>query len=406
MSTVHTAPDREFTPRRRLRVAAPMQMIPPVGLCAVAIAVAVDSTTRVGMGAISVSGAVSLGLMIAMLGLSPLTAGIRALPSLLSLFFVYAAVRLVLTPTTDGLQNVAVITMFCLGIGFAARDSNIETAGQVLRAFTWVAVMTSAVFLLSSVAGAPLYGTRSFALTALVLLAATVALPMTDPLSRFAPFIIVGAIVMSLSRTASVISVLVLVGLVVRMRRGARSIAAVAGALVAAGSIWILMTSFAPLRDRFLVGDNAASVGGMALNTSGRSALWAAMLDSAAERPLFGKGPGSSVAMITARFGRISQPHNDYLRVLHDYGWIGLVLFSLGCLVLVVRLVIRAAREDHPIHWAALISILAVLVAAATDNVIVYPFVMLPLAVLVGMSLGLSAPPPTRPTRCADGGRR
>lgn len=104
---------------------------------------------------------------------------------------------------------------------------------------------------------------------------------------------------------------------------------------------------------------------------------------------MFGNGPGTASVLISASFRNISHPHNEYLRLFHDFGHVGAVLFVLGLLSLLWRTASRARHSSDPIHWSALLGILAVIAAAFTDNVIIYTFVMIPLGLLVGASLGL-----------------
>ncbi|HEY0375240.1 MAG TPA: hypothetical protein VGC94_10620, partial [Amnibacterium sp.] len=91
------------------------------------------------------------------------------------------------------------------------------------------------------------------------------------------------------------------------------------------------------------------------------------------------------------RFPNIGHPHNDYLRLWHDFGLLGVGLFALGLLILIVGAVRRALRTEpgsSAVHWSAALGLSAVAAAAATDNVFIYPFVMLPLAAVVGVSIG------------------
>lgn len=386
----HTTP---FLPSRRSSRASRWRTpaLPWLTWVAVAMAILIDTSSHVGLGPVSLSAFISLAVMAAIVALTPLAtgAGLAAVPSPLLLFYAFVVVRLVLAPNADGLQNLAILTMFTFGLAFSARSATVEVAGTTLRAFAVVGVLVSVVFAVGTLSGADIYMTRAFALTALVLLSAAVVLPSTDLLARAAPFVIVGAVVLSLSRTASALGILMLVGLVVRLRRGHRVALACGAATCVALVTWVLVLSFEPLRNRFLVGDNAVEVGGVPINTSGRSALWEAVGDHAMRAPFLGHGPGAAVVFVTERFGGITQPHNEYLRLLHDDGLVGLVLFTLGCLLALVRIGVRVARTDQPIHWAALFALSATLAAAATDNVLVYPFVLLPASVLVGSSLGL-----------------
>lgn len=393
MATTTIAP--AATARRRdesrARVSAPLIVV-LAGL----IALLVDVATKVNLGPLSLSGAITLAVCALLVAVSPLLLGHQlgaTLPWPLLGFYIYAVVRFAADPSSDGLQFIAVMTIFALGMAFAAREISTEQAGLSLVALMAVGMALCVVFLIQLATGAPIYITRGFALAALVPLAASIAVPRTRRAwQRLAPFVIVFTIVASLSRTASVIAVLMMTGLVLRLRRGVRMVFALLGLGGAAVGAWMLITLYPPLRDRFVGGDNAFEIGGIGFNTSGRSALWEGVIADAAQNPWFGRGAGTSVELVTARFAPITQPHNEYLRLYHDFGVVGLVLFALGVLSLIVTLSRRAAKSDNPVHWAALIALLGVLAAAATDNVFVYPFVMLPLAVLIGLALSSGAP--------------
>ena len=67
--------------------------------------------------------------------------------------------------------------------------------------------------------------------------------------------------------------------------------------------------------------------------------MWAATIESARHHPLVGQGLGSSQDLIERLFG-LAHPHNDYLRLWHDLGLVGLLL-----LVSVTGLMLLALRE-------------------------------------------------------------
>jgi O-antigen ligase len=153
-----------------------------------------------------------------------------------------------------------------------------------------------------------------------------------------------------------------------------------------------------PIRSRFTqVGDNA-TVGGVQINTSGRSEAWPITYSSAMESPLIGKGPGSVGVMLKKRVGSaFTHPHNDYLRLFHDFGVIGLGLWLLGYGQLMIKTwqnwqwSDKYDKENAHIHLASFLALVAVAVAMITDNVIVYIFVMAPLGIMVGASLGIGS---------------
>jgi O-antigen ligase len=139
-------------------------------------------------------------------------------------------------------------------------------------------------------------------------------------------------------------------------------------------------------------------VGSTRIDTSGRLEIWAAVIASAREDPVTGKGLGSSQVLLGAADPGASpeHPHNDYLRLWHDLGLVGLLLFLTaagGWMVILLRSWYQAeqlGRGTAQLKLAAALGLLAVLLAMITDNVIVYVFVMGPLGVIVGAGLGLA----------------
>jgi O-antigen ligase len=102
--------------------------------------------------------------------------------------------------------------------------------------------------------------------------------------------------------------------------------------------------------------------------------------------------------VINAASEGVGHPHNDYLRLWHDFGVVGLLLFLGavgGWLVILFRNWYHAERSrvySGQLFLAGALGLLGVLLAMVTDNVIVYVFVMGPLGVLVGAGLGLRVP--------------
>jgi O-antigen ligase len=161
---------------------------------------------------------------------------------------------------------------------------------------------------------------------------------------------------------------------------------------------FLAFTFVEPIRTRFTaVGDNA-TVGGVKINTSGRSAAWPVAYASAMESPWIGKGPGSVGMILAKRVGpAFAHPHNDYLRILHDFGFIGLTFWLLGYWQLIIKTwqnwqwADKNDQENAYIHLAAFLSLVAVALAMISDNVVVYIFAMAPLGILVGASLGITS---------------
>jgi|SRR5579864_2125205 len=132
---------------------------------------------------------------------------------------------------------------------------------------------------------------------------------------------------------ALLVGVLVIEGL---MGQGTRKLLRVAGAVVLIGiaSFYVMQNSIG-LQRRLFGGelDPGSSVVDMAqdINLSGRSVVWAlTSADYWSHNRWIGQGAGSSGRLLAATFDEASVPHNEYLRILHDTGIVGLALFLAG----------------------------------------------------------------------------
>ncbi|MBZ5637055.1 MAG: O-antigen ligase family protein [Acidobacteriia bacterium] len=170
--------------------------------------------------------------------------------------------------------------------------------------------------------------------------------------------------------------------------------AAVVAVSVAALS-YAAFNYFDALRDRFLKGDVSLRIWDVSINASGRTAFWRATLDSWRESPLVGKGAGSSENLIESVFVTISHPHNDYLRILHDYGFAGTVIWAAGILTLLVSLWHawrHASQVFHAVpqlYLAGFLMLIAFVLSMTAENPIVDIFATAPVGLVVGCALGL-----------------
>ena len=397
--------------------------VPIIVTIALAWALVVDIPTDIELGPLSLSGAATLGVAVALLVLAPLLFIARtrttpptgehptkqpylperfyhsALPLAMKLFTVWAVVMLIARPSVEGLQNVAVYIMFAATIPIVAASSSAGTADWMINAFRWVSIIVGAIAATQSLTGVEIYGPRSVALLLVVLVAVALVMPKRSKFDKALPFLLTAACALTLSRTAFFVAV-ILIPLSMLLTAGRdRVVKLLAVAIPSYYVMYLLVTSWAPLRDRFLEGDAAYSFGGVSVNTSGRTVLWEMTTDSWHSAYWTGHGPGASSAMISARFDNISHPHNEYLRMLNDFGVIGFLLFVVGLLALIVTAWRRARKLGHPIHKATTLALIGVTAVSFTDNVFVYPFVMLPVAVLVGASV---AYPIKRKTAATD----
>jgi hypothetical protein len=158
---------------------------------------------------------------------------------------------------------------------------------------------------------------------------------------------------------------------------------------------YVVIDQVPAFRKRFIGGDQAFQVGGIRMNTMGRTRIWQATWDSFLRHPIAGQGAGSSRYYLAAhRF--VPHPHNDYLRVLHDYGVIGFALFLAG-LWLVLRKLWRNWRRadqmrssDRVLHAAAFGAVIGYMIMMTTDNPLIYVYIQGPLALYIGASIGAS----------------
>jgi O-antigen ligase len=149
------------------------------------------------------------------------------------------------------------------------------------------------------------------------------------------------------------------------------------------------------LQMRFFAGDASLRIGDIAINGSGRAALWKATTRSIEESPVFGKGAGSAEALISAQFAELGHPHSDYLRITHDYGAVGVTVWAVAIIVLVAvlwrrwRFLDLRDRGKARIHLTALLALLAFMLEMTVENSLVYVYVTAPLGLIVGSAFGI-----------------
>ena len=139
-------------------------------------------------------------------------------------------------------------------------------------------------------------------------------------------------IVLSLSRIAFAAALVVccFVWLNPRTSRGWFRFVAVVS--VAVGISYATVEHVHPLHDRIYVGDVQAIGGGVSINLTGRSDFWETTWDSYVTSPVIGHGAlqRRQIDFPHAYSESIGHPHNDYLRLLHDYGLLGAFLWIVG----------------------------------------------------------------------------
>lgn len=320
----------------------------------------------------------------------------------LVLFLMWGFLSLLWHPLTiPGLQNLLVVLAFVGLILLSARESRRKPHAPFLiekglvQATRLAAGLYGLGVLLRGPSSGLILSPRAFALFALTGIAWHLASWHYGSRRNLWEALAVAALVgISLSRLASVIALLLFPLSQIRVTSVKKWISVAFLSAATLGLAYIALTYVEPVRARFFEGDLSLHVGTVAINVMGRTNMWRATLESFAESPWIGKGPGAAQIVLSSLYPNILHPHNDYLRVLHDYGIIGLGFWLLGLSSLLWatwrarRQADRLKRKEARLHWAAFLALVALALSMVTDNSMAYIFVMAPQGILIGTSLG------------------
>lgn len=306
-------------------------------------------------------------------------------------------------PTIPGVQSLLAVAAFIglllLTASSTANDPTFPSkVGRALGIASVVAVCTYILRLLFEGGAMQGAGPRTFSLFALVVIAWYVAGWTAYSKRDFWPAIVMLAVVaVSLSRTALFVGTALIPAARLRLQSLGGWVRLIVWSGLAIAVLFAAVSFVGPLRQRFFTGDTSLQVFGLHINTEGRLDLWKLTIDSYRQSPVLGRGVGSSQVVINAVYPGLDHPHNDYLRLLHDFGPAGLLCWLIGYAALFIeswRAWTRSQAErpaDARVHLAALLALIAVALSMVTDNPTTYIFVMAPLGVIVGASVGLSA---------------
>jgi hypothetical protein len=297
----------------------------------------------------------------------------------------------------QGIQNAVVFTIPLLIFLLQLDARSLE------RALGWLVAGASVIVCLPYLALAAIHGPghyvgyapRPLALFCLILIA------WLAPEIRFAPsrlrrfwLLALAGIVQvttfaTLARTASAIGLMALLaGLFFHPRRLGRMLVLASVPVLGFLMLPSLIESNDVIAERF-AGHDTVNVLGLEVNFSSRTILWRNGLESFAESGssmLFGKGAGTiSRALVLAE-----QPHNEYLRLLHDYGFVGFSLAMLfyGSLTLrVFGAMVAAFRsgdlDQARVQMQGFLALMAYLSGAFFLNPFVYVFIVTPLFMIL-----------------------
>jgi O-antigen ligase len=365
-----------------------------------------------GLGTLTILRVMMLGAGVLAYARYPRSILARLLPY--GCFLVWAALSpLWAPPSRDGFQNGVVYIEFGLALllaGSLARRDAALMQHLLVKTTPWVDRITLALVFQDVVfKGLPndpeegwLIGPRPLAVLGLIMVSWHLSRwYYGSGRSRLLIALWMLAILFSMSRTGIAVC-LVLVGTVVLLQTRFRPRhAAVTGpAFLAAVACTVGLVAYtSAFNDRFFAGADTQKVrvAGLAINTSGRINMWRVTIESARTSPLVGQGLGSSQELITAAYPKLGHPHNDYLRIWHDLGVVGLGLLLLSFLSWIYILwgawyrAEKGRTRSAQLELTALLLLIALMMVIVPDNALVYSFIMGPTGVFVGAALGTAS---------------
>lgn len=319
----------------------------------------------------------------------------QPVPNALFIWLFWSAITTILYGQINAqiIHPLNMFFVFVVGAWLVSQRCSAGTPAKLSSIMTCCSIILAIVFGVQIIQygfePAGIISRRAFGLCAMTAVGFLAAYWYTSNIWRKALVVVlVVEIAFSGSRTALFTSVLLL-ALSAMSREKARWRALIWRFSAGVAVLVYLVTYWPPLRDRFEEGDGG-SFGGVEINTSGREDFWGPLIDYAKANLLTGGGVGQSERLMLTYTTTINQPHNDYLRILVESGLIGLGLFIIGIVMLIQRhlhLAHRLDPENRELHIAAVLVMVGFLVAAYTDNPIVYPFVIVPMAAIIGCSL-------------------
>jgi O-antigen ligase len=113
-----------------------------------------------------------------------------------------------------------------------------------------------------------------------------------------------------------------------------------------------------------------------AIQTSGRLVAWSILADEIPDAPLLGHGSNSSQTLLRHHIDAFDHPHNDWLRIVFEYGLLGLVLFlatSLTQIWVLLKMGRQAiSREAKFACYLAASLFVPYFLLMITDNVLLF----------------------------------
>jgi O-antigen ligase len=369
-----------------------------------------DLPRRLSVGPIT-----GLGLLTALFTLWALVISIRSRQALALLrralwpfvgLFLLALVSMPFPPTQGAIQQLELLLLFPMvvaAVAVGARSDRILPP-VIDRALAWASGLAAIVYILSVIIDVRprtgvVFGSISFAMFATLAMAWQVARwRYGRPGAGFLSLLLLAAIILAQSRTAIILGAVLAIGAHIRFRTARDRVRT--AALVAAVVLGLAaLTQLPGFQRRFFnpgegLPHTTVSVFGFKMDTSGRRGVWSITWNHYLESPWIGHGTGSSQALMEAETNTVSYPLNTYLRLLHDFGPIGVALWLAGLGLLAFRswrgwrASTETRADEAHVHLGALLALVAFAVFSLTSQVEAFVFVVGPLAVFLGLSMG------------------
>ncbi len=288
-------------------------------------------------------------------------------------------------------QNLIVYTVF---IGVVLVAGTVVTGFMtVLRVFVWVFAGILIVVGLWEAIGDPLRsdvgwqlgGPRLYASYGILAVVGLFAISMNTWL-RFGlgAALFAGAVISSSRSSMTTLLVVLVVGLIMTAPSAWRRLAWVAPVGLAS---FIAALQLPWIRAHMAV--RGITTPGAPIDDSGRGRVWIPTIESWIDQPVLGLGAGSSQTVARESDFPLDHPHSEYLRILHDSGLIGFVFFAAFVVLALIWLWPRAAGKPRgELVVAGFLIVVAGLVLGTIENYLVFPSLMWPAAVFLGLGLG------------------
>ena len=384
------------------------------------IAAFIDLPRLIQLGPLTMQGALAVGQVI--LGLAGLLLAFRYPRPVLTIFIPYALFLGWMLGRTSfasfgqaAFQNGTTYVLFGVEFLLAATlaAANPRATSRIIRSgFVVIDVvglgLVAASLLLAGVPtslegeGAWLVGPRSLGLVGIVAVGWHAAGWFHGRPAAGARMILwAAAVLLSMSRMALLVAVFIIgVTFALQVLRAPRGVLSRMPALVAGSALLVLLVLWqsSTFYSRYFEGYTTVAIGGVDISTSGRTEFWPTVIASAMQHPIIGGGLGSSQAAVAEYDSEtVGHPHNDYLRVWHDGGVIGLGLLLVAFAYWLRTMsaqwshAVTAGSADPDIDLAGVLTLIGLMLSCITDNTVVYAFMMGPIGLLIGAACGIRA---------------